>query len=208
MPNAEKFWDKMADKYSKSPIKNMAAYTKTVDSTKAHLLGQDSVLEIGCGTGSTALLLAGSVKLITASDISSNMIGIAKAKAATQRIENVAFVHADVFSDTFESGSFDAIVAFNVLHLLEDLPAQFRRINALLRPGGRFISKTVCLDEHTRLWRIPIVLAKMVGLAPPVECLTFGALEGAMSGAGFEIMETGEFSTSRPPSRFIVAKKP
>ncbi len=207
MPNAEKFWDKIADKYSKSPIKNMAAYTETLDRTKAHLAGDDSVLEIGCGTGSTALLLADSVKHIIASDLSSKMIAIAKAKAADQQIENATFKHAAAFDDGLTPGSFDAVLAYNVLHLLEDLPAQIRRINVLLRPGGRFISKTVCLAEHTRLWRAPVFVAKLLGIVPPIECFTFDALEGAISRAGFEIGETDVFSASFPPSRFIVAKK-
>lgn len=207
MPDAEKFWDKTADKYSKSPIKNMAAYTKTMDRTKAHLSGEDGVLEIGCGTGSTALLLAGSVKHITATDISSNMIEIAKAKAVDQKIGNATFLKADVFDEALKSAAFDAVLAFNVLHLMEDLAAQLERINTLLRPGGCFISKSVCLAEHTRLWSIPIAIAKLVGIAPPVECLTFKALEETITHAGFEIVETDVFSTSLPPSRFVVANK-
>lgn len=207
MPDAEKFWDKTADKYSKSPIKNMAAYTETMDRTKAHLSGDDNALEIGCGTGSTALLLAGSVKHITATDISANMIEIANAKAVDQQIENVTFLKADVFDDVLKPEAFDAVLAFNVLHLMTNLPAQLQRVNALLRPGGWFISKSVCLAEHTQLWRIPIAIAKLVGIAPPVECLTFKALEEDISRAGFDIIETGVFSTSLPPSRFVVAKK-
>ena len=77
MPNDAKFWDKIAAKYAKSPIKNMEAYNQTMDRTKSHLAKDDSVLEVGCGTGSTALLLADSVQHITASDISANMIDIA-----------------------------------------------------------------------------------------------------------------------------------
>jgi len=207
MLKAEKFWDKTADKYSKSPIKNMAAYTETMDRTRARLSGGDNVLEIGCDTGSTALFLAGNVKDITASDVSGNMVGIAKGKAADQEIENATFLHADIFSETLKSGSFDTILAFNVLHLVEDFPTSLQRINALLRPGGRFISKSVCLAEHSRLWSIPIVLAKMVGIAPPVECITFGALEAAIAGAKFETIERGVFSKSPPPARFVVAKK-
>ena len=53
MRNPEKFWDKVAKKYAKSPIKNLQAYNETMERTKTHLSVGDSVLEVGCGTGST-----------------------------------------------------------------------------------------------------------------------------------------------------------
>ena len=206
MGTSPKIWDKIADKYAKSPIKNMDAYTQTMDRTKAHLTQEDSVLEIGCGTGTTALLLADSVKHITASDISSNMLGIGNTKARAQPVKNVNFVQADVFDDTLAPGSFDVILAFNLLHLVEDLPAVIRRINTLLRPDGRLISKTECLAEQTRLWSVPLFIMRMVGFAPYVNCLTFDELEGTVSGENFQIIETELFDGS-PRSRFIVAKK-
>jgi len=91
MTNSGKFWDKHAKKYSKRPIKDMQSYNQTMDRTKSHLSKDDSVLEIGCGTGSTALLLAGSVQHITARDISGKMIDIANAKAKDQQIGNATF---------------------------------------------------------------------------------------------------------------------
>ena len=52
---AADFWNKAAGKYSKNPISNMEAYQASLDRTK-HWLTQDMrVLELGCGTGSTAI---------------------------------------------------------------------------------------------------------------------------------------------------------
>ena len=206
MPNSAKFWDKTAEKYSKSPIKNMDAYYQTMDRAKAHLSNEDSVLEIGCGTGSTALLLADSVKHITASDISANMIEIAQSKANDQGIKNTSFVQADVFSDTLAPGSFDVITAFNVLHLVEDFPAVVRRINALLKPGGLLISKTPCLAAQTRLWSIPLYILGKLRVVPYVNCLQFDKLEVTISGGGFQLTEVGQYPASSM-SRFLVATK-
>ena len=206
MPNSAKFWDKTAEKYSKSPIKNMDAYNQTMDRAKAHLSNEDSVLEIGCGTGSTALLLADSVKHITASDISANMIEIAQSKANDQGIKNTSFVQADVFSDTLAPGSFDVITAFNVLHLVEDFPAVVRRINALLKPGGLLISKTPCLAAQTRLWSIPLYILGKLRVVPCVNCLQFDKLEVTISGGGFQLTEVGQYPASSM-SRFLVATK-
>jgi ubiquinone/menaquinone biosynthesis C-methylase UbiE len=206
VPNSAKFWDKTAEKYSKSPIKNMDAYNQTMDRAKAHLSNEDSVLEIGCGTGSTALLLADSVKHITASDISANMIEIAQSKANDQGIKNTSFVQADVFSDTLAPGSFDVITAFNVLHLVEDFPAVVRRINALLKPGGLLISKTPCLAAQTRLWSIPLYILGKLRVVPYVNCLQFDKLEVTISGGGFQLTEVGQYPASSM-SRFLVATK-
>lgn len=205
MPNAAKFWDKAAAKYSKSPIKNMDAYNQTMDRTKAYLSKNDSILEIGCGTGSTALLLAESVNHITATDISGNMIEIAQAKANDQSVANVSFVQADVFDDSLQPGSFDVITAFNLLHLVEEMPAVLRRVNALLRPGGRLVSKTPCIGEQTRLWGIPLYILNKLGLVPYVNCLKFDALESAVSDSGLQIVEAEKISRSF--NRFIAAKK-
>lgn len=208
MRNAAKFWDKIAKKYAKSPIKNMQAYEQTMDRTKSHLSTGDIVLEVGCGTGSTALLLADSVKHITASDISSNMIDIARNKAKDQHVENVTFIQAALSDDALEKGSFDVILAFNVLHLMEDTPAAVRKINELLKPDGLFISKTICAAEQIKLrflWGLLYVMEKF-GLAPYVNFLKIRALEELITNKNFEIIETGVYPPS-PPSRFIVAKK-
>ena len=206
MRGPEEFWDKIADKYSKKPVKDMASFNTTLDCARKHLSASDNVLEVGCGTGTTALLLAPSVKQLTASDISSRMIEIAREKAARQGVENVRFDRATLFDAVLEKGSFDVVMAFNFLHLLEDIPGAVSRVKELLKPGGLFISKTVCLAEQTRLWSLPLAVMKQLGFAPYVQCLKVAELEGILTGAGFEIIETGFYPPS-PPSRFVVGRK-
>ena len=54
MVSSEAFWDGVADKYAKTPIPDEADYAYTLERVRAHLKPGDRVLEIGCGTGSTA----------------------------------------------------------------------------------------------------------------------------------------------------------
>lgn len=199
------FWDKIAEKYAASPIKNVDAYTQTLDRTKSYLSKEDKVLEVGCGSGSTAILLAKSVAYMTASDISANMIEIGKGKARDQGVENVSFVRAALPEPTLEEEGYDTVLAFNTLHLMRDLPSVIRNLRAALKPGGQLITKTVCLAEQSRLWAIPLFFLHLIGKAPYVNLLTFDALEHAMIEAGFEIVETGLYPA--PRNRFIVAKK-
>lgn len=78
MSNSTKFWDKIADKYSKQPIADEASYQQKLQVTQEYFKSDRSVLEFGCGTGSTAIIHAPYVKHIRAIDISANMISIAK----------------------------------------------------------------------------------------------------------------------------------
>ena len=76
MPTSEGFWNKTAEKYAATPIKDMASYEETLTRTRGYLGPEDNVLELGCGTGTTALKLAPSVAHLTGSDISEGMIAI------------------------------------------------------------------------------------------------------------------------------------
>lgn len=206
MVSAEKFWDKKAQGYAASPISNMDAYNQTMEQTRAHLSDGDRVLEVGCGTGSTALLLADCVEQITGSDISSNMVQIAKDKATGQQVDNVDFVHATLDEGVLGAETYDAVLAFNILHLVEDLPSAIGQIKRRLKPGGYFISKTVMLSEGSALWRLAIPIMGMLGMAPPVTSLSQGELDGAISNGGFEIVDTHDYPGSFR-TRFVVAKK-
>ncbi len=204
-PEGAAFWDRKADGYAESPVKDVASYERTLEATRRHLQPTDRVLEFGCGTGTTALHLAPSVREYVATDFSQRMVEIARGKARDQGVENVRFEQATLDDPALEPGSFDAVLGFNILHLLDDVAAASRRVHELLRPGGHFVSKSVCLAEKSRLF-IPVVgVMRFVGLAPPVRCLTIAGLESAIAGAGFEILETGTFP-KKLESRFVVAR--
>ncbi|MCR9136761.1 MAG: class I SAM-dependent methyltransferase [Alphaproteobacteria bacterium] len=209
MQDSATFWDKAADKYAKSPIADEAAYAYTLERTRTYLSAGDNILEVGCGTGSTALLLAGDVGRITASDISSNMISIATEKAKSEGIQNVTFVTAALSDDTLDNGPYDAVLAHNLIHLLDDVPAALRGIHGLLKSDGVFISKTVCLPKSGapfkfRLLKAIVPLMQWVGKAPYVNFMDTSELESLVTKAGFKIVETGTYP---PPSRYIVARK-
>lgn len=205
MTSDSKFWDKIADKYAASPIKNMGAYEQTMDRTRAYLTKESKVLEVGCGTGSTALLLAPEVAHMTATDISQRMIEIAENKARDQAVGNVTFKQAPTPDTTLDANTYDAILSYNTLHLLTDLSGGLRSLHNALKPGGVFISKTVCLKQQSRLWAIPIKLMQLIGKAPFVRMMTFDDIEQAITAAGFEIIETGLYPA--PYSHFVVGRK-
>jgi ubiquinone/menaquinone biosynthesis C-methylase UbiE len=213
MPNPQKFWTTRAAGYAKSPIADIDAYTYTLDRTRSYLSKHDRVLEIGCGTGSTAMLLAPSVKQLTATDLSDGMIKIATAKAKSDDIQNVGFFVADVFDTKIGEKPFDAVLAFNLLHLVEDIPTTLTKIHERLKPDGLLISKTFCVPSSRkdtnwkfRAMKIALPIMQLFRQAPFVHFMSIQSLEKMVTDAGFQIIETGNYPAA-PPNRYIVAKK-
>lgn len=166
-----KFWDRFAYKYSLSPIPNQQIYEKKLQLTQQYLKPELSVLEFGCGTGSTAIIHAPYVKHIKATDFSQNMIAIAKQKAADKNIQNILFECAQITDFDEQIEQFDVILGLNVLHLLEDKEKTLRKVFSLLKPGGVFVSSTACLQDHTflRLLKYLAPIGYFFGLIPFVK---------------------------------------
>lgn len=205
------FWSRISRKYAADPIRNIEGYLNTLERTKSYLKAENSVLEIGCGTGSTALLLAPHVNHITASDLAPGMIEIASEKRAEEGLENVTFKVAEVLEHSPVEGGYDAVLAHNLLHLLPDLDQALEHIAKLTKSGGVFISKTVCAPEnggfkYTMISRIAIPIMQALGKAPFVNFISGSDLEKRFEHSGFEVLEVVD-QAGLMPSRYIVATK-
>lgn len=201
---AAAFWDRMADRYAARPVDYPEAYQATLDRVRAHLSAQARVLEVGCGTGSTALALAGGVASYVATDLSPRMIEIARAKPETATLPQLEFHVADAGSAGGDG--VDAVLAFSLLHLVEDLPATLAGLRDRLVPGGLLISKTVCLADLGLWLRVVVPAMRLAGMAPRVTFLTRAALERQIARAGFEIIEAGDYPKARA-ARLVVARR-
>ena len=69
-------------------------------------------------------------------DFSVKMIELANQKIGDRRVDNVVFDQTDAFDQGLVSHSFSAIIAFNIFHLLDDIPRTLARLNDLLPTGG------------------------------------------------------------------------
>lgn len=206
MTAATAFWDRIAPKYAASPVSDAAAYEATLAHTRALLSPTDRVLEIGCGTGSTALVLAPHVGDYVATDLSSAMLDIAREKAWDAGQRNLSFQRAAADRGVLPEGPFDAILAFSILHLLDDLDRGLAECHARLRPGGRLISKTPCIAGRMALLRPVIAAMQLFGKAPHVLYFPPQELERRLRAAGFEIEETVYFHKSRNRPYFVARK--
>ena len=201
------FWDGQAQSYSKRPVKDNEAYQRTLDRTCALLKDSDNVLELGCDTGSTALRLAHTTRSYLGTDISAEMIQIANGKAGSEN-STLSFRTATAETLAAEEDRYNAVLAFNYLHLVRDLPSTLRSIHGLLGDGGLFISKTGCVGEMNVMLRLAIPVARLVGKAPFVNTFVEPELLQSITEAGFEIIEKEIHASSHNDHRpFIVARK-
>ena len=204
-----RFWDRTSRHYAASAMADQAGYERSLDRTRAVLRPDSRVLELGCGTGSTALLLAGDVRSYLATDISAAMIAIAGEKHAAKPIPALSFRTATAEALMPEAGQFDTVLGFSYLHLVRDLPATLRQIHALLADDGVFISKTPCVGEMNPL--IPMLLLpamRAIGKAPHASVFRAAELEQQIKAAGFEIVAVEKHATKGNDYRpYIVARK-
>jgi 2-polyprenyl-3-methyl-5-hydroxy-6-metoxy-1,4-benzoquinol methylase len=209
MNKSEKFWDMIANGFDDSAVNFEQTHIKTVASAKKYLKKSDIVLDYGCATGTVAIEIADSAKTIHGIDISSRMIEAAKRKANEHKIKNVDFMQSTIFEEFYLSESFDVILAFNILHVLEDTPKVVKRIHELLKPGGLFISATECMGERTSFITILVFLLSKTGILPYFRFFKVSELEGSIADGNFQIVETESFynQKQRQPNHFIAAKK-
>ena len=211
MRKSEKFWDQSASNYDNTEEKFEFIHSRSRENTKRYLKDTDIVLDYGCGTGTTACEISGLVKSVRAIDISTGMIKIAKGKAATGGVVNVDFEQADIFDEEFENGSFDVVLAFNMLHTVPEPESVVQRTVEVLKPGGLFISVTPCLGgKKSALVSLQILLVRAllkVGIIPvPIRQLKSADLDDLMDDERLQVIETEEIFKGAS-SYFMVAKK-
>ncbi|MFI5706246.1 class I SAM-dependent methyltransferase [Kribbella sp. NPDC051620] len=90
-------------------------------------------LDVGCGAGRHAVLLADHFELVDAVDLSAAMIRLARQKRSRP---NICYLQSGVLDI---EGSYDFIVSSATLHHLPDLPAALAHIKGLLAPGGQAV---------------------------------------------------------------------
>ena len=205
MDQSARFWDRIAERYSRQPIGDEAAYQKKLEITRKYLRSDMKVLEIGCGTGSTAIAHAPFVKHIQAIDISAKMIEIARGKANAAAVANVTFARSRIDEFSAPEQSFDAVLGLSILHLLDNTEKVVADVHRLLKPGGVFVTSTICIGDTMKFIKVIAPIGRFLGLMPLVNVFTSKELQDSFAAAGFEIdyqWQPGEGKTI-----FMVAKK-
>jgi len=166
------------------------------------------VLDIGTGSGETALLAAervGPHGSVVATDISLEaMRGLVERLAVGPESQRVALEVTTAETLAHAPASFDVALARNCAMYFADLPLACRNVNALLRPGGRFVVSVYGPLEQEPFHSIPIAaVQKRCRLRAPypeyVQAFRVGAdsVEQALRQAGFDCIERHAVAVAR-----------
>lgn len=200
-----KFWDWIASRYSRQPVADEAAYEEKLVRTRRFIEPGCQLLEFGCGTGSTAIAHAPYVDCILATDISANMLAIAREKAAQAGLTNVSFEQAALRDLKISAEHFDVVMGMSVLHLLPDIDDDIARIHTLLKPGGIFVSSSPCIADMSVLLRFAAPLFSWMPFLPSIRVFSMEELVTTLQSAGFTIEES--WQPGKDKALFIVARK-
>ncbi len=204
-PNPDaRFWNRIAERYARKPVPDQAAYETKLAKTDGYLEPDDRVLEIGCGTGTTALHHAPRVAQIRATDISPKMIAIARDKAQSAGIDNVSFEASGIDALDATPAQYDVILAHSILHLLDDVPRTLRQLHHMLEPGGLLISNTQCIGDSIPwlAWIAP--LGRAIGVLPRINVFREAEFLKWLADAGFDIEEV--WQAKPKASHYVVAR--
>lgn len=204
---SQTFWDKVAPGYAKRPIENLPQHERTVERSASYLTPASEVLEVGCGTGTIAFKLAPHAKSVLATDISGVLLDIARDRARDQAVENVTFARHDIAR--LPEGPFDAVMAFNVLHLIPAMDKAVQEMADRVKPGGVLVTKTGVLagSWQGQLLRPVIGAMRLIGKAPYVGFLKPDDVVAAIEAAGLEVVES-ERMGGAVGVQYLVARKP
>lgn len=109
--------------------------------------GVRTILELGCGTGNDAARLAREGYSVTATDLSGEAIGQARAKFGSL----ARFLVADMTQRLpFPGGSFDAVMSNVAMHMFPDgvTRAVFAEVGRLVGEGGLFVFHVNALEDR------------------------------------------------------------
>lgn len=139
--DARRHWDEQAatfDEAADHGLRDPAVRRAWSDLLLPLLPSGAVVADLGCGTGTLSVLLAGAGHDVHGVDLSPRMVEAARAKAAAAGVR-ARFTVGDAAIPPLEPGSVDVVLARHVLWAFEEPGAVLGSWTRLLRPGGRLL---------------------------------------------------------------------
>ncbi len=202
MAQSVTFWNIFARKYSKKPIADINSYEFKLDLTQKYLKPEFRVLEVGCGTGSTAILHAPFVSEYHAIDYSPKMIEICEEKLR-ESIHNNLYFSVGTLEDVTDS--YDSLLALNYLHLTKHYERNIKKMSELLKKDGLIFLSTPCFGSASPK-RFLFNILSQLGVIPFVNFFTKKQLLTSLSKNNLSIIEHHQPGKNKR-IHFIIAKK-
>lgn len=189
-----KKWDPVTMEFLQPMKETIINYLQPKDGQK--------ILDIAAGTGEPALSIAASINngVVTITDISEEMLEIAREKAIAKELTNIETVICDASDLPFENGSFDAVSCRFGFMFFPDIQLAANEIYRVLKPGGRFAT-TVWNFPEKNFWVTAIMgtIMRLMEIPPPppevpgmFRCCKPGRMRDILEKAGFNDIEEKE----------------
>lgn len=190
-----RFWNRFAFAYDLATRSGDAGLREAA-SYIAGLLAPDAcVLDAACGTGAFACAIASQVGEVIASDYASKMVEQTRAKIARMGLSNVSCQEGDITALPFAHDAFDAAIAGNMIHLLNDPQAGISELARVVKPKGIIAIPTyVNAEDQERRF---LKLIEALGFSAKNEWTRAGYLDFVAT-TGLELIESRMFAAKQP----------
>lgn len=191
-------WNKFSPGWKKWDTQTMDFLKPMGDEIIAsiHPSGSQKILDIAAGTGEPGLTIATMLDggTVTITDLSEDMLLIAKENAAARGIRNIETIACDVCDLPFEDNSFDAISCRFGFMFFPDMQLAANEMARVLKPGGK-IATSVWNVAEKNFWVTAMMgtINKNMELPPPIpgapgmfRCAQPGLVKGLFEKAGLK----------------------
>ncbi|MBA3538799.1 MAG: class I SAM-dependent methyltransferase [Deltaproteobacteria bacterium] len=179
------YWERHAKRYDTSTRFRARPVPRLLELAVGAARGKARVLEVAAGTGLVTTAIAPVVGELIATDYAGEMVKRLEARVCDAGLTNVTCQQADIYNLRFDSSSFDAVFAANVLHLVPDLERALASLRRVLKPGGVLVAPTYLHAETVRA----SVLSRVFALTgfPGHRRFSAGTLRSAVTSAGLSV---------------------
>lgn len=157
------FWDRVAWLYDLVERSNRAVNAAAAARVAGLVPKGARVLDCAAGTGEFSLAAAERAETVLCTDLSLPMLDRARKKAKKRGLTNISFAQRDITALPDRDGTFEVVIAANVLHLLQKPENAVRELWRVTAPGGRLILPTYLLGQVGTAYGTMIKIFQGVG---------------------------------------------
>lgn len=201
MDTKEVYWRRHARRYDRVSLLLNRRLPRLARRIAEDLDGRGPVLELAAGTGLMTAALVKKVNDLVATDRSEAMLEVLKARFQNSM---VTVRSEDALSVGSPDGSFEAVVAANLLHLLPEPLIMLREAHRVLRAGGLLAVPTFAHGE-TLLSRVVSRLLRLSGLVVSTR-FAGTALADLVRSVGFDVL-VDDLVPGILPIRYVLARR-
>jgi len=180
------FWDFCAPFYDLAGKINGRAYGDMLKLVNELTPTGATVLETAAGTGAISLAVADKASHVLCTDISKNMLTIARHKIKKHNVKNITFDTRSIYNLAEPDSSFDVVIAGQVLHLIDEpekAAAELRRVTKSMAILPMSFTKNL-----RGMAKLGVNIYRLFGFAPKIE-FTADEYESFLPTIGFNDCE-------------------